>query len=511
MPRKTSPATHTPRRRWSVATLLALLAFVYAAQAAPSSSGTWVIQLESEQDFGVATSAIMSVYESKGMRSIASSPEVITIGPSFRALAMPAGDSALKAELQNMTSVATVQREAQWELFGAQAQAVPGLDRIDSRQGTDGTFNFPDNGGEGVSVYVIDTGINTQHPDFQGRARFLQDFTGEGNNDQQGHGSHCAGTIGGATFGIAKKSELVAVKVFDASGRGSSTGILRALQAVSQDVQRTGKPSVVNMSLGGPKGPDGDVATQRAIQSLTQQGVNVVVAAGNESQDACNVSPAFIREAITVAAADPRNDQIASFSNVGQCVDITAPGVNIQSVDAKSTGSKQLSGTSMASPHVAGVVAVYRSMGMSAQQAQQKLLADATPDAVKGNLRGTNGRFLFLDPAGGAAGGGGQQQRGGNTGRNQRAGGNGAGAGAGTRQPGTGNRQANAGGQQQQRGGNAGNATGGGQQQRAGGQQKQQRTGNNGQQQQTQQPRNGGVTSVTAAEEETQGIKTTLQ
>ncbi|KAI9176060.1 hypothetical protein H9P43_006425 [Blastocladiella emersonii ATCC 22665] len=418
MPRNTATRSSTSAvrrtfapRRWSVLALVAMIAFALlgSASAAPAASGEWIIEFKSDADMAAAKKLILDFYASKGVSSIAADQaEVIQIGDKYRAMTMPAADPKLKAELAKLAAVSAVEKEAEYKIMGAQRNAPAGLDRIDARRGTDGSFTFPDTAGQGVSVYVIDTGINTRHPDFQGRARFLQDFTGEGNSDLQGHGSHCAGTIGGATFGVAKKAELVALKVFDRSGRGSNTAILRALQAVSQDVQRTRKPSVVSMSLGGPRASgNGDSTMARAIQSLVQQGVNVIVAAGNESQDACGVSPAFIPEAITVGASDPRNDQIASFSNVGRCVDIVAPGVNIQSVDAASGGAKVLSGTSMATPHVAGVVAAMRSLGMSAQQAQQKLLADATPNVVRGNLRGTPNKFLFMDPA--LANGGGRQ------------------------------------------------------------------------------------------------------
>ncbi|KAI9218635.1 peptidase S8/S53 domain-containing protein [Blastocladiella britannica] len=307
---------------------------------------------------------------------------------------MPAGNPDLKAKLAAIDGVRDVDPTVQYQVLGAEQNPSPGLDRIDGT--LDKVFNFPDNAqGQGVDCYIVDSGIDVNHSDFGGRAS-MQDFTGEGNGDSNGHGSHVSGTVAGSTFGIAKKCTLIGMKVFDRSGRGNNNVILRALQQVSTIAKQRGRPGVVNMSLGGP---GRDSATQRAIQQLTAQGIAVVVAAGNESQDACNVSPAFIKEAITVGAADPRNDQFASFSNFGSCVDVIAPGVNIPSVAAGTrSGSKNLSGTSMATPHVAGIMAALMSTGLSNTAATQQLIASAQQNKVRGSLRGTPNKFAILNP-----------------------------------------------------------------------------------------------------------------
>ncbi|KAI9150951.1 hypothetical protein H9P43_009566 [Blastocladiella emersonii ATCC 22665] len=380
--------------------ILALCLVALAAttvHAAPARVGSWVVEIAPTEDFEAAAARIAGVYESHGMHDVAKRITKVQVGNGYRAIALPNGGDQMRQILEADDHVRRVEPEIEWQLFETQRDAVEGLDRIDARQGLDRSFTYPGSAGEGVDVIVIDSGIDVNHPELAGRA-MMTDLTGEGNFDANGHGSHCAGTIGGRQVGIAKKATLIGLKVFDRTGRGSNVVILQALQLVSQNLGARRRPTVVNMSLGGPRaGFQGDTTVQRAIASLSQQGVNVVVAAGNESQDACNVSPAFVPEAITVAASDPRNDQLAYFSNVGRCVDIVAPGVNTLSIAANS-GNRYtyMSGTSMAAPHVAGVLATYRGMGMSAQQAQQKILSEATPNVVRGYLRGTPNRHLFM-------------------------------------------------------------------------------------------------------------------
>ncbi|TLD24968.1 hypothetical protein PspLS_05595 [Pyricularia sp. CBS 133598] len=256
------------------------------------------------------------------------------------------------AELTEMQAIA---RRAEQTETGA-PNGLARLSQSEPNPGASGTYKFEDSAGEGITVYIVDTGIRATHQEFEDRATFGANFIDQVDADQNGHGSHCAGTIGGKTFGVAKKASLVGVKVLGANGGGSNRGVIQGMQFVAQDVtqKNLARKAVMNMSLGGSK----STAVNEAINSMIKAGVVPVVAAGNENVDAKDSSPASAPGAITVAAIDQKTDRRASFSNFGAVVDIFAPGVGVLSVDAKSdTGSKQLSGTSMASPHVAGLAA----------------------------------------------------------------------------------------------------------------------------------------------------------
>ncbi|KAG7141858.1 Subtilisin-like protease 2 [Verticillium longisporum] len=275
----------------------------------------------------------------------------------WRAMTLESDDDMI-LEIMNQPEVAWVEANARVKLSASVAQmnAPPGLNRLSNAQSGTGNYVFDTTGGEGVTVYVVDTGIRTDHSEFQGRATFGVNTVDNVDNDQNGHGSHVAGTICGQTFGVAKSANVVAVKVLDGTGAGSNAGVLDGLQFIINDVQQKnlrGK-AVMNMSLGGPQ----SAAVNRAVQALFDAGVVPVVAAGNENQDAANTSPASAPQAITVGAIDASNDQKASFSNFGADVDIFAPGVDVLSVGITSnTATDTLSGTSMASPHVAGLAA----------------------------------------------------------------------------------------------------------------------------------------------------------
>lgn len=229
-----------------------------------------------------------------------------------------------------------------------------GLDRIDQRSLPLNNGYSAKGTGSGVSVYVLDTGINPSHNDFGGRASTSSsmDFHSNPNSgiDCHGHGTHCAGTVGGNTYGVAKSVTLYGVRVLGCFGSGSNSGITAGMDYVGG---RSGK-RVASMSLGG----GASITTDNAVANLYNDGVPVIVAAGNENQDACNVSPARAAKAYTVGATDD-SDSIASFSNWGTCVDIFAPGVDIRSASHSSnSGSTTMSGTSMACPHVAGGAAL---------------------------------------------------------------------------------------------------------------------------------------------------------
>jgi aqualysin 1 len=257
-----------------------------------------------------------------------------------------------------------------------QGGATWGIDRVDQRTGLSGTYNYTATGA-GVRAYVIDTGILTSHSQFGGRASVGFDSVGDGRNGQDcnGHGTHVAGTIGGATYGLAKAVSLTAVRVLNCAGSGSFSGVIAGIDWVT--FNHNG-PSVANMSLGGGFSQPVNDAVTRSIA----YGVTYAVAAGNENQNACNVSPASTPGALTVGATGS-TDVRASFSNFGACVDLFDPGVSITSAWIGSTSATNtISGTSMASPHVAGLAALFLQANPFATPAQ--VTAVITSTAVTG-------------------------------------------------------------------------------------------------------------------------------
>jgi subtilisin family serine protease len=231
-----------------------------------------------------------------------------------------------------------------------------GLDRIDQKSlPLDSSFNHPNGSASNVRAYVIDTGIDPTHPDFEGRvqAGYSSIKDGKGSFDCEGHGTHVAGTVGGKTFGVAKKVVLYPVRVLDCSGSGTTEGVVEGMEWVIGERNKFPNiPMVANMSLGG----EADQALDAAAAKMIQARIFLAVAAGNSSEDACGTSPARAPNAFTVGASD-KNDNKAGFSNFGSCVDGYAPGSAIKSAQPNN-GSAFLSGTSMASPHVAGVGAL---------------------------------------------------------------------------------------------------------------------------------------------------------
>ena len=284
-----------------------------------------------------------------------------------------------------------------------------GLDRIDQRfLPLSNSYSYTDSG-QGVTAYIVDSGIYLQHNEFGGRARlgFANAIDTSGVGDCNGHGTHVAGTVGGATYGVAKHVSLVAVRVLDCNGSAPFSRILDALDWVIVDHQ-AGSPAVVNMSIGGHASSPGDAALiNDAVQSTVNDGITVVIAAGNAPQngppeDSCTVSPAQAPAAITVAAS-AENDSRASFSDFGTCVDLFAPGVDIKSaysVPPSPTMTAVLSGTSMAAPHVTGAVAVLLSRRPTWTPAQvaRDLLASATPNVISDPM-GSPNKLLFSPPS----------------------------------------------------------------------------------------------------------------
>jgi subtilisin family serine protease len=267
-----------------------------------------------------------------------------------------------------------------------------GLDRIDQRPlPLDGAYNYSRNGA-GVRVYVIDSGILTTHTQFGTRASVGTDLVGDGRNGQDcnGHGTHVAGTIAGTTYGVAKGARVIAVRVFGCSGGAANSTIIAAVDWVTANAQ---KPAVVNMSLGGSV----YVPVNTAVQNSIASGLVYAVSAGNEDTDACTRSPASTPQALTVGSTE--NDDVRSyFSNWGSCVDLFAPGSDITSAWwSSTTATNTISGTSMASPHVAGVAALYLQGSPTATPATvaAQIVATSTPGRLTDVVTGSPNRMLY--------------------------------------------------------------------------------------------------------------------
>ncbi|KAJ9051899.1 proteinase B [Entomophthora muscae] len=287
-----------------------------------------------------------------------------------------------------------------------------GLARVSHKKSFSfGTFNkylYDERGGSNVTAYVIDTGINWQHEDFQGRASWgatIPDH--DEDEDGNGHGSHCAGTVAGFKYGVSKKTRVVAVKVLRSSGSGTMSDVVKgvewatkAARSEAAEAQRSGRKhlgSVANMSLGGGFSR----ALNMAVNAAVDSGIHFAVAAGNDDADACDYSPASAEKAVTVGATTI-NDERAWFSNWGKCVDVLAPGKDITSIwRGSKKATNTISGTSMASPHVAGVLAYLLSLEeapISPAALKKKLIALATKGMLSDIPSQTPNLLVFTHP-----------------------------------------------------------------------------------------------------------------
>jgi subtilisin family serine protease len=303
--------------------------------------------------------------------------------------------SALEADAR----VAYVEPDATVHATATQSGAPWGLDRIDQRnRPLSGTFTYTATG-SGVKAYIIDTGIRFAHSQFGGRAITGYDAVDGGSADDcNGHGTHVAGTVGGSTYGVAKAVTLVGVRVLNCSGSGTTSGVIAGVDWVTGN-HAPGQPAVANMSLGG----GASTALDNAVQNSINDGVTYAVAAGNGNivgiaQNACNYSPARVAAAITIGATDS-SDRKASWSNYGNCVDWFAPGVSITSAwYTSNTATNTISGTSMATPHTAGVAAQYLQGNPGASPATvRSTLYSLTTKSIVTSSSSVNNHLLFTN------------------------------------------------------------------------------------------------------------------
>lgn len=364
------------------ATLLALLPMAMAAPSTTKRSspaplitprgadlveGKYIVRMNKDS---------VSTAVSSAVSSIAASADY-TYAKAFSGFAASLTEKELEA-LRNDPNVAEIEQDAIVHAYATQENAPWGLARISSQEPGGSTYTY-EGTGSGVCAYILDTGIDVDHPDFGGRAVFGANFAdGSSDGDVQGHGTHVAGTVGGETFGVAKEVSLIAVKVLGDDGSGTNAGVIAGMEYVTTASDDCPNGAVVNMSLGGASSS----AVNDAAAAIVDAGLFLAVAAGNEGSDASGSSPASEPSACTVGATD-ESDGFASFSNYGSLVDVLAPGVDVESA-TPGGGSEALSGTSMASPHVAGLAAYLLGNGASVSGLCESIASSGLTGVISG-------------------------------------------------------------------------------------------------------------------------------
>jgi subtilisin family serine protease len=316
-----------------------------------------------------------------------------TYSKLFKGMTVKANASEL-SRLRQDPNVLAIEQDSVVTAQVTQAGATWGIDRVDQYDlPLDKAYSYSTSG-LGVQVFVVDTGVRATHVELAGRVdpgiTMIND--GLGTSDGNGHGTHVSATIAGTTYGLAKAARIVPVRVLDSKGSGTSSGVISGLNWIATQITQGTTKAVVNMSLGGTQSP----AVNAAVESLVALGVTVVVASGNSAADACASSPASAPSAITVSATDSA-DRFATYSNFGSCVDILAPGTGITSAwGTSNTATNTISGTSMASPHVAGAAALLLEAGYKTPgEITTALLGNAVANTITAVPGATPNKFLY--------------------------------------------------------------------------------------------------------------------
>ncbi|MER5833743.1 S8 family peptidase [Streptomyces sp. NPDC002130] len=353
--------------------------------AANAVAGSYVVTLKTDKAHSAEGRALARKYGADIERTYTKALNGYEVEATESEAKRLAADPAVASVVQNRT----------FSITGTQPSPPSwGLDRIDQKSlPLNSSYTYPDSAGEGVTAYVIDTGVRITHGDFGGRASYGYDAVDNDNTaqDGHGHGTHVAGTVAGSAYGVAKKAKVVGVRVLNNSGQGTTAQVVAGIDWVARNAV---KPAVANMSLGGP----GDTAIDTAVRNAITSGVTFVVAAGNESTNASTRSPARVTEAVTVGATTS-SDAKASYSNYGTVLDLFAPGSSITSAWSTSdSATNTISGTSMASPHVAGAAALHLAANPTATPAQVSaaLTSAATTGVVTSPGTGSPNRLLYV-------------------------------------------------------------------------------------------------------------------
>ncbi|KAI0416962.1 peptidase S8/S53 domain-containing protein [Xylaria grammica] len=381
------------------ATLLSLVPLVLAAPSRRSSPAPLHVPRDTGSNL-LEGKYIVKLYDDAVTNSLhtamTAEPDHIYDVPGFKGFA-----SALTSEeiesLQNHPDVEFIEQDSIMSInaYVTQSSSTWGLARISHKSRTATGYVYDSTAGTGTCAYIVDTGIYTAHSEFEGRATWLANYADSSNSDGNGHGTHVAGTVGSKTYGVAKATKLYAVKVLDSSGSGSTSGVVAGMNYVTSDVATRSCPNgaVANMSLGGSS----STSINSAARAMIAAGVFLAVAAGNSNTDASTTSPAGEPQVCTVGASTSA-DARASFSNYGSVVDVFAPGQDVLST-WNSGGTNTISGTSMASPHVAGLGAYL--LSLEGQKAPQTLCAYiasiGTSGVLTGVPSGTANKLAFND------------------------------------------------------------------------------------------------------------------